>query len=81
MHGWQIHPDQLRRLRVEARLSMPTFAHLVGCHRSTINRYERGEQPATSMVWRMLDVLGDRLGRRVELDEVATETPGRRRAA
>ena len=60
---------------------MPALAERVGCHRSTINRYERGEQPATRMVWRILDVLGDRLGRRVELDEVATETPGRRRAA
>jgi transcriptional regulator with XRE-family HTH domain len=72
VNGWQVDPRRLRALREEARWTPVEIATVIGCHRTSWNRYERGEQPATNIVWKTLDILTQRLGRPITMSDIAT---------
>lgn len=43
-------PKQITKLRTELGLSFDEFAALIGCHRSTCQRWERGQPPSAIAV-------------------------------
>ena len=42
-------PKQITKLRTELGLSFDEFAALIGCHRSTVQRWERNKVPPSAI--------------------------------
>ena len=58
-------PKQITKLRTELGLSFDEFAALIGCHRSTCQRWERG-QPLSAMAEMALNNLAAEAKRKKE---------------
>lgn len=78
MRRWQIDPHSLAELRFSARLTPEEMAAAAECHPQHYRKLERPTadgsataEPGAELTWRILDVLSDRLGRRIDIVDIA----------
>ena len=78
MYRWRIDPHRLAELRFSARLTPEEMAAAAECHPQHYRKLERPTsdgtataEPGAELTWRILDVLSDRLGRAVEVGDIA----------
>jgi len=71
MQRWLVDPTKLQSLREEAQLTPEELAPLIGCHPQHYRKLERRHQPSDSLGWKILNVLGRKVGRAVTIDDIA----------
>jgi len=78
MHRWRIDPHRLAELRFSARLTPEEMAAAAECHSQHYRKLERATpdgsataEPGAELTWRILDILSDRLGRPVDISDIA----------
>lgn len=48
-------PENVKKIRTDAKLSQSAFAKLLGISRATINRWENGSQIPSKLAYKTLD--------------------------
>lgn len=48
-------PENVKKIRTDAKLSQSAFAKLLGISRATINRWENGSQFPSKLAYKILD--------------------------
>jgi len=78
MHRWRIDPHRLAELRFSARLTPEEMAAAAECHSQHYRKLERATpdgsataEPGAELTWRILDILSERLGRNIDIADIA----------